>query len=192
MRAAAIFVSASLAAAWLHAQELPRREAQSPSDAALFIAPSLLLDSAGAPASATDGEVARAAIARDRARQKSERWARLQKSGVLSKAESERAALQASEAGAKFERAHAAQLARQLAELQARGASPELIASAAAALHTAESLASEAASAFKKMQSAVAELDLARHRALVSSGLVSRDALRRAEVELAKLKEAAK
>lgn len=192
MRAAAIFVSASLAAAWLHAQELPRREAKSASDAALFIAPPLLLDSAGTPAAGTDGEVERAATARERARQKSERWARLQKSGVLSKSESERAALQAAEAGVKFEQAHTAQLARQLAELQARGASPELIASAAAALHTAESLAAEAAGAFKKMQSAAAELAAARRRALAASGPVARDAVRRAEAELAKLKQGAK
>ena len=177
------------------AQELPRQGGVSTAAglAELFNPPPLVLDAAElppGPVSEADGEKAR--VERDRAKSRSERWARLQKSGVLSKVEAERALRQASQANLRYEQKHVAQLREQLAGLRARPASPEMVASAEAALTTAETLAAEAGGAWQKLELALAETTAARRRALAGAGLGTKTDLRRAESELAKLKRADK
>jgi multidrug resistance efflux pump len=192
-------------AAFSPAQELPRKDAagRAGSAAELFTEPPIVLEAAELPAGAMNGadrpagpvseaEVERARVESERAKAKSQRWGRLQKAGVLSKVEAERAVRQASQATLRYQQKHVVQLRQQVTELRARPADPELIASAEAALQTAETLASEAENAWKKLEVALAETNVARRRVLASSGLGSKSELRRAETELTKLRAPAK
>lgn len=171
---------------------MPQRDGVSTASSAaeLFTTPPLVLEAAELPAVApTEATVARARRERDQARAKAERWARLQRSGVLSKVEAERATRTASQVNVRYQQLHAAQLRQQLADLRARPADPELIATAEAALLTAEKLAVEAETAWKKMEAALAETSLARRRAMARKGGGSTTDLRRAESEVARLRQ---
>ena len=195
MRQPATFATILFVAGVASAQELPRSGGSSAASgiAELFSPPPLVLEAAELPAGpVSQAELERARAERDRAKAKSARWVRLQKSGVLSKVEAERAQRQASQASMRFEQKHVVQLRQQLEELRARPASPELIASAEAALLTAQTLAAQAEEAWKKLEVALAETNVARRRALTKSGLGSKAELRRAESDLVKLRESAK
>ena len=195
MRSLATFVTLLLCAGYASAQELPRSggSTAAPGLAELFSPPPLVLEAAELPAGpVSEAELERARAERDRAKAKSVRWVRLQKSGVLSKVEAERAQRQASQASLRYEQKHVAQLRQQLDELRTRAASPELIVSGEAALQTAQTLATEAEVAWKKLEVALAETNVARRRSLTKSGLGSKAELRRAEGELVKLRESAK
>ena len=111
---------------------------------------------------------------------------------MLSLVEAERAARQAAQASLRYEQRHVAQLREQLAGLRARPAAPELIASAEAALRTAETLAAEAEGAWQKLELALAETNVVRRRALAGAGLGSKADVRRAEGELTRLKAGGK
>lgn len=174
---------------------MPQRDGTSTASTAaeLFTAPPLVLEAAELPATPpSDQEVERARRARDWAKAKADRWSRLQRSGVFSKVEAEGATRQASQANVRYQQLHCARLRQQLAELRARPAEAALIESAEAALRTAETLAAEAESAWKKLEAALAETNLARRRALSHSGLGSKTELRRAESEVARLRQSAK
>jgi multidrug resistance efflux pump len=188
MRGLALFLLCTAAAV---AQQMPQRDATGTASnaAELFVAPPLVLEATELPAAApTEAAVARAKKERDWAKAKAERWARLQRSGVLSKVEVERATRSASQSSMRYQQLHAAQLRQQLADLRARPAHADLIATAEAALLTAEKLAAEAEAAWKKMEVALAETNLARRRALARSGLGSKTELRRAKSEVARLR----
>ncbi len=195
MRLPATFPLVLLAFGFASAQELPRGSGSSTASGIedLFSPPPLVLEAAELPASPVSAaELEKARADRDRAKAKSARWVRLQKAGVLSKVEAERAQRQASQAGLRYEQKHVMQLRQQLDELRARSASPELMASVEAALQTAQTLASSAEDAWKKLEVALAETNVARRRALTKSGLGSKAELRRAESDLVKLRESAK
>lgn len=181
--------------AFASAQDLPQKSAPGTAGSAaeLFTAPPLVLEALELPAEApTDKAVERARVERDRAKSKADRWWRLQRSGVLSRVEAERASRQASQANVKFQALNVARQREQLKELRARPADPALIESAESALRTAETLATEAEGSWKKLEVALAETNLARRRALARSGLGSKSDLKRAESELARLRQAAK
>ncbi len=186
----AAFLFATAAAC---AQQLPQRDATGTASTAaeLFVAPPLVLEATEVPATPpSDEEVERARRERDRAKSKADRWARLQRSGVLTNVEAERATRAASQTSVRYQQLHVAHLRQQLAELKARPADPALIETAEAALRTAETLAADAESAWKKLEVALAETNLARRRALARSGFGSKTELRRAESEVARLKQA--
>lgn len=195
MRLTATFATILLVAGFASAQELPRSGGSSTASgvAELFSPPPFVLEAAELPAGpVSQAELEKARAERDRAKAKSARWVRLQKSGVLSKVEAERAQRQASQANLRYEQKHVAQLRQQLEDLRARPASPELIATAEAALQTAQTLAEQAEETWKKLEVALAETNVARRRALTNSGLGSKAELRRAESDLVKLRESAK
>lgn len=174
------------------AQTLPRKDAPgtAASAAELFTAPPIVLEAAELPlAVPSEKELERARIERDRAKAKADRWARLQRAGVLSKVEAEKAARQASQGNVRYQQLHVARLREQVKELQARPADAALIQSAEAALRTAETLAAQAENAWKKLELALAETNLARRRALARSGMGSKTDLRRAESEVARLRQ---
>jgi multidrug resistance efflux pump len=188
-------------AAWLLtsalslAQQLPQRSATgtAATDAELFTAPPLVLEAAELPlAPPSDQEVERARRTRDGAKAKAERWSRLQRSGVFSKVEVEQATRQASQASVRYQQLHVARLQQQVKELRERPADAALIESAEAALRTAETLRAAAEESWKKLDRALAETNLARRRALARSGLGSKSELRRAESEVARVREAAR
>lgn len=195
MRPPATFATILLVAGIASAQELPRGGGASTAEglAELFFPPPLVLEAAELPAGAvSDADVEKARVERDRAKAKSVRWAQLQRSGVFSKVEAERAQRQASQASLRYEQKHVAQLRQQLEELRKRAASPEIITSAEASLQTAQTLATQAEESWKKLELVLAEMNVARRRALAKFGLGSKAEIRRAESDLVKLRESAK
>lgn len=196
MRFHGIIAILALAAPFVRAQNLPQRGAASTAAAGVeefFTMPPLVLEAAELPdVKVSEAEVERSRVERDRARAKGARWVGLQKSGVLSKVEAERAQRSASQASLRYEQRHVALLRQQLDELRARPASAELIAAAEASLNTAQALATQAEVAWNKLEAALSETNVARRRALSRSGSGSKADLRRAESDLARLREAAK
>ncbi len=195
VRGLTLTVAVVFCRAFAGAQQLPQKDAPgtAASAAELFTMPPLILEAAELPAEApTDKAVERARIERDRAKSKADRWWRLQRSGVLSRVEAERASRQASQSNVKYQQLNVARQRTQLKELRERPADAALIESAEAALRTAEALATEAEGSWKKLETALAETNLARRRALARSGLASKTELRRAESELARLRQAGK
>lgn len=186
---AALLLCTALAAA----QDLPQKNAPGTASSAaeLFTAPPLVLEALELPAEApTDKTVERARVERDRAKAKADRWWRLQRSGVLSRVEAERASRQAAQASLKYQQLKVARQREQLKELRTRPADPALIETAESALRTAETLAADAEQSWKKLELALAETNLARRRALARSGIGSKTELKRAESELARLRQA--
>jgi multidrug resistance efflux pump len=181
-----------LTSALVAAQQLPERSAASTAatDAELFTAPPIVLEAAELPtAPPSPKEVERARRTRDWAKSKADRWSRLQRSGVFSKVEVEQATRQASQANVRYQQLHVAQLRAQVKELRARPADPAMIETAEAALRTSETLCAAAEESWKKLEVALAETNLARRRALARSGLGSKSDLRRAESEVARLRQ---
>ena len=177
------------------AQTLPQKDgpADGASAAELFTAPPLVLEAAELPGPAPDETaLTRARRERDAAKSRADRWVRLQRAGVLSKVEAERASRQASQANLRHEQVHVGLLRAQLAELKARPAEAALIESDAAALQTAETLCSEAGAQWQKLERALAETNVARRRVLVRHGLSSKGELHRAESELARVQQTAR
>lgn len=176
-------------------QQLPQKSAgpQTDSAAELFVTPPLVLEAKDLPPDAAlptpdEAAVARAKKERDSARSRADRWARLQRAGVLSKVEAERASKTASQANLRYLRLHVAFLRAQLSDLKERKADPALIETAEASLLTAETLAAEAEAGYRKLETALAETNVARRRALARAGIGSKSQLRQAESELARVR----
>lgn len=172
------------------AQELPKR---TPGEAMDF-EPSLRLyevpedqvaqtEKWGIPA-----DVQKAQTAAEQARAKAQRWQTLQKRGVLSKVEAEKATIQANRAVLRFQQARVASLTQQLASLKQRGGSPDMIASAEAALASSERLRVEAEQTAWLIDLEFAETNLQRMRALAKSGLTPRSQVKQAEALVAQLR----
>jgi multidrug resistance efflux pump len=130
----------------------------------------------------------------DRARQKQQRWEKLAKQGVLSRAEAEGCMVEVADALARHERARVAVLRQQLTGIQERvgkGEADATLAEAAqVALTNATAAADEAEKQAKQTRLNSARNNLDRHRKLFAAGLVSRMQLQRAEEALRRLEDA--
>lgn len=145
---------------------------------------------------AVPGELPEATVERtkgalERARQKQQRWEKLARQGVLSRAEAEACVVEVADALARHERARVTQLRADLAALQQRQsrgeASPDLVTSAETALATAAQFSATADQQARTARLENARMNVERHRKLFSGGLVSRVQMQRAEANLRKL-----
>jgi multidrug resistance efflux pump len=134
-------------------------------------------------------EEAKAAL--DRAREKQQRWEKLARKGVLSRAEAESCAVEVADALARHERARVAQLTADLTALQERQAkgqaSAELVESAKRSLQTAAELSASADQQARQTRITYARTNVERHRKLYSAGLISRIQMQKAEAALRKV-----
>ncbi|RYD63848.1 MAG: hypothetical protein EOP84_33270 [Verrucomicrobiaceae bacterium] len=142
------------------------------------------------------GEPSESAVERlkqslERARKKQQRWEKLARQGVLSRAEAEGCVVEVADAQAKYERARVALLRHQLVSIQQRVEKGEtdrtLLEAAQAALLSSEELAASSDKQARHARLEAARTNLDRHRRLHASGLVSRVQLQRAESRLRKI-----
>jgi multidrug resistance efflux pump len=172
------------------AQELPTRMPGEPMD----FEPSLRLyeipeeQSAQTEKWAVPPDVQKAQAAAEQARAKAQRWQVLQKRGVLSKVEAEKATVQANRAVLRFQQARVASLRQQIASLKQRGGTQDMIVSAEAALASAERLRVEAEQTAWLIDLEFAETNLQRMRSLAKAGLTPRSQVKQAEALVAHLR----
>lgn len=135
--------------------------------------------------------VERTKVTLERLRKKQQRWEKLAKQGVLSRAEAEGCVVEVAEAVANHEQARVTLLRAQLKSAQERVANgtadQSLVESAGAALQTAIELSSSAEKQRFQTRLEAARTNLDRHRKLFAAGLVSRVQLQRAEASLQKV-----
>lgn len=180
-----------------HAQDLPVKDASEDleAEAKKLMEDLPRLDSEGVvepiltdPSKMTVEE-AKAAL--DRAREKQQRWEKLARKGVLSRAEAESCAVEVADALARHERARVTRLKADLAALeerQTRGeASPDLVESARKSLQTAVELSASADQQARQTRIANARTNVERHRKLFAAGLISRIQMQKAEAALQKV-----
>lgn len=178
-------------------EALPQRDERDP----LEFEPQLLLydvkpEKGGGPteAWAIPSDVNKAKTDADRAQKKAQRWQQLQKAGVLSKVEAERAVLQANRAVHKFQQARVNELRKQVEALRARvaqgGGGEELLVTAEATLKNSESLASEAEASFRRIDLQFAENQVDRQRRLAAAGLTPKSQVQKAQANLEQVKAA--
>lgn len=185
---------AFLLVAWLRAEEaLPRRDAREPLD----FEPSLqLYDVTEEPGQMRPRELDRAERDAERAREKEQRWKILQRRGVVSQAEAERASRQATEAIFKLAQARVRYWQVQVETLRSKVAkgesSRDLLVTAEASLGTAERLATEAETVFHRRSLEIAEANLERQQRLLALGIGSKAEVQRAAAALEKWKQVAK
>lgn len=143
---------------------------------------------------AIPADVNKAKTDADRAQKKAQRWQQLQKAGVLSKVEAERAVLQANRAVHKFQQARVNELRKQVEALKARvaqgGGGEELLVTAEATLKNSEALAGEAEESFRRIDLQFAENQLDRQRRLAAAGLTPKSQVIKAQVNLEQVKAA--
>lgn len=143
------------------------------------------------PWEAIPADAAKAEAEAERARRKAERWQQLQRKGVVSKIEVERALSQANRATLRFQLAHVARLRAQVEGLKQRAArgetSADMVVSAAAALATAERLAADAEALARKTDLEFARNNVERQEQLLRAGLGSKAQLARARSQLEQL-----
>lgn len=127
----------------------------------------------------------------DQAKRKAERWQQLQRRGVVSKMEAERATLQANRASLRYQQAHVLALRAQVEGLKQRVAkgegSADMLASSASALATAERIAAETEALARKTDLEFAQNNVERQQQLLRYGLGSKAQLGRAQAELTRL-----
>jgi multidrug resistance efflux pump len=194
MKAAALFVV--LASLALAEDDLPQRKDQGP----LEFEPELQLYNVkpepGGPteAWAIPADVKKAKADADRAQRKAQRWQQLQKSGVLSKVEAERAVVQANRAVHNFQQARVNELRKQVETLRARvsqgGGGADLLVTAEATLKTSEALAAEAEASSRRIDLQFAQNQLERQRRLAAAGLAPKSEVQKAEAALEQVKSA--
>ncbi len=199
MRAAA--VAAALAIALLgggaaFAQELPQRDPNKPLD----FEPNLQLTDvepdpnapAGVEKWATPAEVEKMRATAERAKRKADRWQKLQKNGVVSKVEVEKAIGAANRAAVRYQQARIAHLTAEVESLRERAAkgqaSADLVQSAENALQTTQQLAAEAEATARRTEVEFAQNDLERQRKLAAAGLGSKRSIERAANKVEQLK----
>ena len=148
------------------------------------------------PASNEDptGAVERLKGILDRARKKQQRWEKLAKQGVLSRAEAESCMVEVADAQANYDRARVALMRHQLISIQQRVSKGEtdktLMEAAEAALQSSVELAAATEKQARHARLEVARNNLDRHRRLHALGLVSRVQLQRAESRFQKIEAA--
>jgi multidrug resistance efflux pump len=194
MKAAALFVV--LASLALAEDDLPQRKNQGP----LEFEPELqLYDVKPEPGGPTEAwaipaDVNKAKANADRAQRKAQRWQQLQKSGVLSKVEAERAVVQANRAVHNFQQARVNELRKQVETLRARvvqgGGGADLLVTAEATLKTSEALAAEAEASSRRIDLQFAQNQLERQRRLAAAGLAPKSEVQKAEAALEQIKSA--
>jgi multidrug resistance efflux pump len=185
--ALAAVLYASLAAGQ---EDLPRRTAGEP----LEFEPSLRLydvppvESGPVVEWETPIDEDRARIAAERAAAKAKRWQRLEKAGVVSKVEAERAVSQANRAVLRYQQARAATQRAQLEKLRTRAArgeaSADLVAAAEAALRSTEALVRDAEALAQRTDLEFARNQLERQRRLQAAGLGSKSQVEKARAHL--------
>jgi len=178
-------------AATLHAAEpLPERDKNAPAD---FQPDTNLFNVQPAPGETSPLDVDRAQAIFDRAKRKEERWQKLQRAGVVSQVEFERASRQTAEAAWKLELARVEhwkmEVEQQRARLAKGGTSPDTLETAETSLHNAERLAAEAGAFYKKRQLEIAQANLERQQRLLALGAGSKSLVQEAAAALAKLRE---
>jgi multidrug resistance efflux pump len=143
---------------------------------------------------AIPADVKKAKATADRAQRKAQRWQQLQKSGVLSKVEVERAVLQANQAVHQFQQARVNELRKQIEALRARvaqgGGGADLLVTAEATLKTSEALAADAEASFRRTDLQFAQNQLERQRRLAASGLASKAQVQEAASKVEQVKSA--
>jgi multidrug resistance efflux pump len=144
-----------------------------------------------APDENPDGTVERMKGILDRARKKQQRWEKLAKQGVLSRAEAESCLVEVADAQANHERARVANMRQEFSRIQQRVAKGEvdktMLEAAEAALQSSVELAETTERQAHLTRLAIARNNLDRHRKLHASGLVSRVQLQRAESRVQKI-----
>jgi multidrug resistance efflux pump len=179
----------------IHAQDLPTRDANQPME----FEPDLQLynvkpepNAPGAEAWAIPADIGKAKATAERARQKAERWQKLQKNGVISKVEMEQAIGAANRASVRYQQARIAQLTADVENLKKRAArgeaSPDLVQSAESALQTAKQLAEAAEAIARRTEVEFAQNNVERQRQLAAVGLGSKRQIQRAQTKLEQLK----
>jgi multidrug resistance efflux pump len=176
--------------------ELPQNKAQGPME----FEPELQLydvkPEPGGPAEAwaIPADVTKAKADADRAQRKALRWQQLQKAGVLSKVEAERAVLQANRAVFRFQQARASETRKQVESIRARvakgEASNDILLSAEVALKNSESLAAEAEMLLRRTDLEFAQNELDRQRRLAAAGLAPKSLVQKAQSNLEQIKAA--
>lgn len=181
----------TLATAACAADELPQRDAREPFD----FEPSLRLTDvkpeAGGKTVPWETPLPNLDKARsdaERAQRTAERWNQLQRKGVVSKVEAERAGLQAVRATLRYQQAHVAAQRQRLTALKERAAkneaAPDLIATAQSDLVRSEHLLAEAEALAKRTDLEFAQNQLDRQRKLAAAGIGSKSQLTKAQGEL--------
>ena len=164
--------------------DLPKR---SPDDNLEF-EPELLLMDVKPDDSFKLPNVEKAQADMERARGRAQRWQELQKRGVLSKVEAERAIIQANRAALRYQQVRIATAKAQLDGLKARLAKgeavQEMIISAEASLKTNEQLAADATALVQRTDAEFAKANLDRQRQLSAMGIGSKAALKKAEAKV--------
>ena len=140
-------------------------------------------------------DVDRAKTDLDRAQRKEQRWQKLVKTGVLSRAEAEATVLATARARARYEKARVAAQQRALEELRQRVAGGQLSADTASAaesaLKTAQTMAAAAEANLQRTELLLAETNVDRQRRLLTLGVGSKTQLKRAESVLLQIKGSA-
>jgi len=143
---------------------------------------------------AIPADVNKAKADADRAQRKAQRWQQLQKAGVLSKVEAERAELQANRAVYRFQLARVNETRKQVESIRARvakgEASNDLLFSAEAALKNSEALAAEADGLLRRTDLEFAQNQLERQRRLAAAGLTPKSQVIKAQATLEQIKAA--
>ncbi len=188
MKTALLF---ALATAALAVDELPQRDGREPLD----FEPSLRLTdvkpAAGGktvPWETPLPDLDRARAEAERAQRTAERWNQLQRKGVVSKVEAERAGLKAVRATLRYQQAHVAAQRTHLASFKERAARNEvslaLLATAQNDLVRSEGLLAEAEALAQRTDLEFAQNQLERQRKLVAAGIGSKSLLQKAKSEL--------
>jgi multidrug resistance efflux pump len=144
---------------------------------------------------AIPADVNKARAEADRAQRKAQRWQQLQRSGVLSKVEAERAALQANRAVYRFQQARVNDARKQVESIRERvakgGSGADLLVSAEAGLKNSEALAAEAEALLRRTDLQFAQNQLDRQRRLAAAGLTPKSQVQKAQTTLERLQNAA-
>ena len=177
----------------LHADEaLPRRD---PGEALNFEPNLRLYEVPEDSGPARPPDLGRAERNAERARQKEQRWKTLQRSGVVSQAEAERASRQAAEAVSKLAMARVTYWEEQVELLRAKvgkgGGARDLLVTAEQSLTNAQRLAADARTVFHRRSLEIAEANLERQQRLVALGIGSKAEVQRAAAAVEKWKQVA-
>jgi len=157
------------------ADDLPQRDGREPLD----FEPSLRLMEVKpepgrkvSPAELPPPDLEKARAAAERAQRTADRWKQLQKRGVVSKVEAERAGLLSVRATLRYQQAHLAALQRRVDEIAARkDGAPELLATARADVARAQQALAEAEALAQRTDAEFAENQAERLRKLAAFGL---------------------
>jgi multidrug resistance efflux pump len=171
--------------------DLPKKS----DDEVLEFEPEILLMDVKPDDSFKPPDVDKARTDMERSKNRAQRWQELQKRGVLSKVEAERAVIQANRAALRYQQTRVAAAKAQVASLRARFAKgepvQEMIITAESSLKVTEQLAAEATALLQRTDAEFAKTNLDRQRQLSSMGLGSKAAVKKAEAKVKETQEGA-